>query len=72
MSPEDALSQLSDMSYSFTEESFSLSQIFASVALAITLLFVIYEIARNKPRAKEYAIAWVIALIIYLIFLTNK
>jgi hypothetical protein len=35
--------------------------------LFLALIFVIYAIATNKQNAREYAIGWVIALVVYLI-----
>ena len=33
---------------------------------AVALVFVIYAIATNNPRAKEYAVGWIVAFIFYL------
>jgi hypothetical protein len=35
--------------------------------LFLALIFVIYAIATNKQNAREYAIGWVIALVVYLV-----
>ena len=38
-----------------------------AAALAIGLLFVVYQIANNNPKAKEYGLAWIIAVVIVMI-----
>lgn len=70
-STEGALAELQTMSLSFAGQSFTISQIIATAGLAITLIFVIYQVSSNKPRAREYVIAWFIGLILYILFMNN-
>lgn len=69
--PQEALGEIQGMSSAFAEKSFSISEIIATTALAIALFFVIYEVASKRPHAREYVIAWFVAVILYVVFLTR-
>ncbi len=67
---EIKLKGISELKSQTDEAGNSLTEIVLNVigaALAISLLFVIYAIASNHPKAKEYGISWVVALVIYLV-----
>lgn len=68
-STENAFRQLENYTSTFSLGVVDIIRIIVAAGLAVALVFVIYEIANNKPRAKEYGVAWFIALILYLIFL---
>lgn len=67
---EIKLKGISELKSQTDEAGESITEIVLNVigaALAISLLFVIYAIASNHPKAKEYGISWVVALVIYLV-----
>ncbi len=68
-STEKALRQLEYYSSNCSLGTEEIVKIIIGTGLAIALMFVIYEIANNKPRAKEYGVAWFTGLVLYLIFL---
>lgn len=63
-----ALSTLAGNSEQIASSTFVIVKYVATAGLAISFLFVLYEVASNNPKAKDYVIAWIIALIIYLMY----
>lgn len=68
-STENAFRQLENYSSNCSLGTEEIIKIIIGAGLAIALVFVIYEIANNKPRAKEYGVSWFTGLVLYLIFL---
>lgn len=62
-----SLSEIESQAKSGIDTIINISKYAIGGVMAIALIFIIYAMATNNPKGKDYLIGWVVALIVYLI-----
>ncbi|MDR1368810.1 MAG: hypothetical protein LBJ72_01600 [Dysgonamonadaceae bacterium] len=66
------LTEINSFSTELNESAFNMAGYIIATILAIALIFVVYSLSTDKPHAKEYLIAWIIAIIFALAFVIGE
>lgn len=61
------VSEVEDKSKESIKVIYNIAKYAVTTALIIGLIFVVYSLATNNPHAKEYLIAWIIAVIVIVV-----
>jgi heme/copper-type cytochrome/quinol oxidase subunit 4 len=62
-----SLSEVQSQAEEGSDTVLSIAKYVVAAVLGVGLIFVVYSLATSNPRAKEYVIGWIIAIVVTLI-----